>query len=95
MAKRTYEEIIQRKNFYRNAYRRTTWALMVSCVFMMMFVIGIYYLTVVEPVPDFYASQSAGILTKLTPLDEPNAGPETLLPSDPVEEMAGTRDLNL
>ena len=95
MARRTYEEIVLRKNFYRNAYRRITTALILSCSLMLAFVIGIYVLTITEPTPDFYASQSAGILTKLTPLNEPNTASETLLPSDPVEEMAGNRQVNL
>lgn len=95
MARRTYEEITLRKNFYRNAYRRTLAALMFSAFTMLGFVGGIYYLTVVEPTREFFASQSAGIITKLTPLNEPNASSEPLLKSDPVEEMAGARDVNL
>lgn len=95
MAKKTYQEIMTQKNFSRNAYRRSATALMVSCVIMMILTFAIYYLVIVESDPAYYASQSAGFLTPLRAMSEPNASNQGLLAPDPPEEMTEVRELQV
>lgn len=95
MAKKTYQEIMRQKHFYRNAYRKCLSALVVSCLLMAGLSFGLYYLTISEPVPNFYASQSAGLLTQIQGLDEANPASTALLAPDPVEEMKESRELNV
>ena len=95
MAKRTYEEVTQQKHFYRNAYRRASTALLVSCTITVLLSFSIYFTVASEREPVYYASQSAGLIRPLTPLDEPNTSSQALLAPDPPEEMKETRQLQV
>ncbi len=79
LAKSALETIRHRNDFYRDNYRKTMTALLVSIVLNILLILILGYLTVHHPAPTYFATSSDGRLTPLTPLDRPNMAQKTVL----------------
>lgn len=77
--------IKQHVNFYRDYYRRFVMASLFSFMLSFLLLLAILYVHVNRPSVQFYASNTAGFITPLKPLAEPNMTDNYLLPPDPVE----------
>ncbi len=86
--------IKQQKNFYRNYYRRFVVASFGSMVLSLLLCAAIFYQYLSRPIVTFYASNTAGFITSLTALSEPNQANQYLLAPDLPEEMT-LRELNV
>ena len=75
--------IIQTKNFYRNNFRRGLGVLVFMLMVMVVLVLALLYEIVTKPEPDFFATNSAGLIADLSPLDAPNLSSTHLLKPDP------------
>lgn len=88
MFNRPYEEIKQGKFFYRNAYRRSVGALLISITITIFLLVTILFLIATEPEQTFYATSGETAPVKLQPLSAPNQSSTPLLPNDPPDDMA-------
>lgn len=90
----TVEDKITSKNFYRNYFRRVVTLTFFSLLLMNGLIVSVFYMRVTRPAPDYYATNSAGFITRLTPMLQPNMSSTALLPPDPPEE-AQIKELTL
>lgn len=89
----TYDEIMQRKNFYRENFRSLL-TVVIVLLFISAILMGlILYYKMNENEPNFYATSPYGI-TKLKGMNQPNYSNRPLLKPDPPEE-AGEKRLPL
>ena len=88
MARLDLNDVKQRKNYYRDSYRRVAKMLFFSLCLNAVVVTGIVYKKLSEAPPRFYATNAAGsgFITPLKPLDKPNMTSQALLAADPPTE---------
>lgn len=59
------DQVKTRKNYYRNNYRASL-RLLMYCLFLIIFLLlGIIFMVVTRPEPDYYASSNDGKVTKI------------------------------
>src|SRR5574337_169130 len=86
MARLTFDEIKQSKNFYRDNYYRVLKALLISIGAILFLLVAIAYVTLTQPAQRYYATNSVGFIDLLTPRSTPNMSSQALLPPDPPPE---------
>lgn len=87
MNRDAWDVIKRSKNFNVNIYRRGIVALIISL--MVSFISGfvLFYVYLMEPERDFYATNGVAPPIKLQPLFTPNYSTNALLPPDPPTEQ--------
>jgi len=75
----TRDEVIQRKNFYRDHYRTSVKLLLGTLVILAILLMAIAYLVLFKPEPLYYATASDGGLMSLSAYDAPNESSTSLI----------------
>jgi len=86
----TFEEIINRKNFYRNNFRVLSTVLFASLVLNAILTLCCFYFKMTEPEAEYYASHPFGVM-KLQAREQANYTNTPLLAPDPPEEAGAKR----
>lgn len=73
------DNIKSRKNFYRDYYHKALILLIIVLILIGLLTMGVIYIVFTEPPMDYYASNHAGGLMKLTPLNAPNMSEKPLI----------------
>jgi len=79
----TYGQVKLRKNFYRNGYRKGVNLLLIFMVIILALVTWIFYMEISKPVRTFYATNTAGFVTGLHAMSQPNMTSRFILKPDP------------
>ncbi len=66
-------------SFYRDHYHHVIFALMILIIMMLLMIALVFYQVATRPLPPFYAVQPDGKSMRLTPYQEPNLLPDTIL----------------
>lgn len=86
MSIQAWQEIIHRKSFYVQTYRRTITALFISLILNAVLGLGLYFAYLIQPEPEFYATSGVTQPLKLTARLAPNELSTALLAPDPLPE---------
>ena len=86
--------IKQQQNFYRDYFRRFVVASIGSMIISFLLLLAIFYVYLTQAPVTFYASNTAGFITPLPALSQPNQTDNYLLPPDPPVETT-VKTLNL
>lgn len=86
MSRQLWQDIIHRKFFYVQTYRRTLTALFISLVLNAVLGLGMYVAYLFQPARDFYATSGVTQPLQLTPRLTPNESSTALLAPDPVQD---------
>jgi hypothetical protein len=95
MGRQTLEDIKAQKYFFSRGFKRTSAALLVSLFILAGQVLILAYIKITEPLPAFYATNSAGFITPLTVRYEPNMTSTPLLKSDPNKGSNDKKAVNI
>ncbi|MCD6055972.1 MAG: protein IcmL (DotI) [Gammaproteobacteria bacterium] len=79
MARVALEHVKERNDFYRDSYRKVMMALLLAIAVVIAQMITIWYLATHRPVPTYFATNAAGGLTELVPLNRPNMSTATIV----------------
>ena len=77
----------QQKKFYRSYYRGFVFASLISVTLSIVLCAMIFYVYIGQAPIDYYASNTAGFITPITAMAEPNQADTYLLKPDPPEEV--------
>lgn len=91
MSRETWDHIKQTKRFYVGVYRKTSTALIVSCLLNLGLGVILYYMYFNQPDRNYYSTDGVTPPVPLTPLSEPNMTSVPLLAADEAPDDDGTR----
>ena len=95
MRKIKRNEVIAKKTFYRDNYRRGLKMLFFSLLVTLFLLGSIFYKIDNSPEPDFYATNGISAPLRLKALEQPNEQSRFLLEPDPSDDMKiNKEDLN-
>ncbi len=86
MSRETWSLIKQSKRFYVHTFRRAGTTLLFSIGINLALGCVIYYVYLIRPEHDFYATNGVTAPVMLTAMDVPNSTSVALLASDPVND---------
>lgn len=75
------------KYFYRDNFRKLIMVTVVSYIITLLLAGAVFYVKQTQPKVNFYATNTAGFITPLKVLNEPNKSSSPLLKPDPKEEL--------
>lgn len=84
MSRGNWNKIKQSKFFYVMTYRKLLTSIIVFQALNVVLFLGIAFLYMKRPEPQYYATSGIALPILLEPIDAPNASSEALLPPDPV-----------
>lgn len=82
-----FTDNLRKKAFYLHHFRKNVFRLFVMMFIMAILVVINFTLLLAKGEPTYYATNSMGFITELTPRLERNRSPRELLAPDPVEEV--------
>ena len=83
MVRESLNDIKMHKNFYRNYFRKSIVALLIVCLMTVGLIFAIAYTVVTNPAPQYYTTNTSGLIRPLKGLREANRSPQPLLKPDP------------
>jgi intracellular multiplication protein IcmM len=83
MSQNEWVRIKQSKSFYVMVYRRLLTSIIIFQSINVLLFLGIIYLYVRMPEPNYYATSGITLPIQLTAMNTPNYSAEPLLPPDP------------
>jgi len=83
MPRLTLDEVKNSKNFYRNKLRGAIKILYFLYIMILSLLAVIFFVVLSRPANTFYATNSAGFISRLYPLKSPNSANKYLLKPNP------------
>ncbi len=94
MPKQSLQDVMEKKNYYRDVYRKSLRWLQYMLAINVVFLLAIIQIYLTREEPNYYATNSASSIKLLLGMNEPNHSSEALLPPDRPEEL-GIKSLSL
>lgn len=87
MRKLALSDIKNKKNYYRDLYRKLIFIINVSTIISIILIIMSILIYITEPDPTFYATNSASNIMRIKSMNQPNYSSSPLLKPDLPMEM--------